>query len=63
VDDVIIWVGVWPILAKITWPWAQLLDRCISLNFVLETRLKSESFAPLIGFLAFLFHEVKLLFL
>jgi len=37
-----------------TWPWAKLLDENISLKFLLETRLKSESFGPLIGFVTFL---------
>jgi len=42
------------ILAQVAWSWAQPLDGSISLKFLLETRLYSESFEPLIGFLAFL---------
>jgi len=41
-------------LANATWPIAQLLDESMSVNISLETRLKSESFKPLIKFLAFL---------
>jgi len=36
------------------WPRAQLLGQSVSLKFSLETRLESESFEPLIDFLAFL---------
>jgi len=42
------------ILAHVTWPRAQPLGQSISLKFSLETRLESESFEPLIDFLAFL---------
>jgi len=42
------------ILAHVTWPWAQLQDRSILLEFLLETRLESKVFEPLISFLAFL---------
>jgi len=38
--------------AHVTWPRAQLLDGRISLKFSLQTRLESESFEPLIDFLA-----------
>jgi len=38
----------------IAWPRAQLLGQSVSLKFSLETRLESESFEPLINFLAFL---------
>jgi len=41
------------ILAHVTWRRAQLLDGNISLKFLLETRLESESFEPLIDFLGF----------
>ena len=47
------------ILAQVTWPWAQPLDGSIWLKFLLETRLKSRSFAPLIGFVAFLVQELN----
>jgi len=33
--------------AEVTWPLAQLLDGTISLKFLVETRLKSESFEAL----------------
>jgi len=42
------------ILADVSWPRAQPLHQSISLKFSLETRLESESFQPLIDFLAFL---------
>jgi len=42
------------VLAHVTWPSAQPLGQSISLKFALETRLESESFKPLINFLAFL---------
>jgi len=35
------------ILAHVTWPRAQPLDESISLKFVLETRLESQAFEPL----------------
>ena len=41
-------------MAHVTWPRAQLLGQSVSLKFSLETRLESESFEPLIDFLAFL---------
>ena len=41
------------ILAHVTWPRAQPLGQGVSLKFSLETRLESESFKPLINFLAF----------
>jgi len=44
----------WVILPHVTWPRAQLPGQSISLKFSLETRLKSESFQPLIDFLAFM---------
>ena len=44
------------ILARVTWPRAQLLGQAISLEFPLETRLKS--FGPLIDFLAFLVQKL-----
>ena len=42
------------ILAHVTWPRAQPLGQSVLLKFLLETRLESESFEPLINFLAFL---------
>jgi len=41
-------------LAHVAWPRAQLLGQSVSLKFLLETRLESDSFEPLIDFLAFL---------
>jgi len=40
-------------MAHVTWPRAEPLHRSISLKFLLDTRLESESFEPLISFLAF----------
>ena len=48
------WSSFWAILAHVTWPRAQPLGQSISLKFPLETSLESESFEPLIDFLAFL---------
>ena len=48
------------ILAHVAWPRAQLLGQSVSLKFALETRLKSESFEPLINFLAFLLRSYNL---
>ena len=47
------------ILAHVSWPRAQLLDRNISLKFSLETRLESKYFEPLIDFLAFLVQKLQ----
>jgi len=46
------------ILAQVTWRWAQPQAGNISLKFLLETRLESESFEPLIGFLTFLVQKL-----
>ena len=46
------------ILAHVAWPSAQSLGQSVSLKFSLETRLKSESFEPLINFLAFLVQKL-----
>jgi len=56
VNDVIseVVLGPFRLMLHVTWPKAQLLGQCISLKFLLETRLKSESFEPLIDFPAFL---------
>jgi len=48
------WSSFRVILAHVAWPRAQLLGQSVSLKFSLETRLESESFEPLIDFLAFL---------
>ena len=48
------WSSFRVILAHVTWPRAQPLGQSFSLKFSLETRLESESFEPLIDFLAFL---------
>jgi len=48
------WSSFRVILAHVTWPRAQPLGQRVSLKFKLETRLESESFEPLIDFLAFL---------
>ena len=42
------------ILAHVAWPRSQPLSHSVSMKFSLETRLKSESFEPLIDFLVFL---------
>ena len=42
------------ILAHVAWPRAQPLGQSVSHKFLLETRLESESFEPLIDFLTFL---------
>jgi len=44
--------------AHVTWPKAQLLSQSILLKFLLETRLESESFEPLINILAFLVQKL-----
>jgi len=46
------------ILANVAWPRAQPLGQSVSLKFSLETRLESESFEPLIDFLAFLVQKL-----
>ena len=43
----------------VTWPKVQPLDGSISLKFSLEARLESESFEPLINFLAFLVQKLS----
>jgi len=48
------WSSFGIILAHVAWPRAQLLGQSVLLKFSLETRLESESFQPLIDFLAFL---------
>jgi len=45
-------------LAHVTWSKAQPLGQSVSLKFSLETRLESESFEPLIDFLAFLVQKL-----
>jgi len=57
VSDIISEV-VWVILAHVTWPRAQRLTQSNSLKFLLKTRLKSESFEPLIDFLVFLVQKL-----
>jgi len=48
------WSSFTVILAHVAWPKTQPLGQSVSLKFLLETRLESESFEPLINFLAFL---------
>ena len=48
------WSSFGVILAHVAWPRAQPLGQTVSLKFSLETKLESESFEPLIDFLAFL---------
>ena len=48
------WSSFGAILAHVTWPRVQPLGRSVSLKFLLETRLESKFFEPLINFLAFL---------
>jgi len=45
-------------LAHVVWSKAQPPGQSISLKFSLETRLESESFEPLIDFLAFLVQKL-----
>jgi len=52
------WSSVGVILAHVTWPKAKPLGQSISLKFSLETRLKSESFEPLINFPVFLVQKL-----
>ena len=52
------WSSFWAILAHAAWPRTQLLGQSVSLKFSLETRIKSESFEPLINFLACLDHKL-----
>jgi len=42
-------------MAHVTWPRAQPLGQSVSLKFLLETRVESDSFEPLIVFLVFLY--------
>jgi len=58
VTDVISEVLLGFILAHVAWPRAQPLGQSVSLWFSLETRLESESFEPLIDFLAFLVQKL-----
>jgi len=52
------WSSFGVILAHVAWPRAQPLSQSVSLKFSLETRLESESFEPLIDFLAFLVQKL-----
>ena len=52
------WSSFKVILARVTWPRAQLLRQSVSLKFSLETRLESESFETLIDFLTFLVQKL-----
>ena len=52
------WSSFRVILAHVAWPKAQPLGQSVSLKVSLETRLKSESFEPLINFLAFLVQKL-----
>ena len=45
-------------MGHVAWPRAQLLGQSVSLKFSLDTRLESESFEPLIDFLAFLVQKL-----
>jgi len=42
----------------VTWTWAQLQETSILLKFLLETRLKSETFEPLIDVLVCLVQKL-----
>jgi len=57
VTDVISSYGI--ILAHVAWPRAQLLGQSVLLKFSLGTRLESESFEPLIDFLAYLVQKLR----
>ena len=52
------WSSFGVILAHVAWPRAQPLGQSVSLKFSLETRLESESFEPLVDFLAFLVQKL-----
>ena len=52
------WSSFRVILAHVAWPRAQPLGQIVSQKFSLETRLESESFEPLIDFLAFLVQKL-----
>ena len=52
------WSSFRVILAHVAWPRAQPLGQSVLLKFSLETRLESESFEPLIDFLAFLVEKL-----
>jgi len=54
------WSSFWAILAHVIGPAAQPLGQSISLKFLLETRLESESFDLLFDFLAFLVQSYDL---
>jgi len=53
VGDVVSGASFAAIFTQVTWPWAP-TTRWNFVRFLLETKLESESFDPLIGFLAFL---------
>ena len=52
------WSSFGVILAHVAWPRAQPIGQSVSLKFSLGTRLESESFEPLIDFLAFLVQKL-----
>jgi len=52
------WSSFRVILAHVALPGAQPLNQSVSLKFSLESRLESESFEPLIDFLAFLIQKL-----
>ena len=54
VGDVTNEVGLRPFWLRLSGPGLQLVDGIFWLNFLLETKIDSKSFEPLIGFLAFL---------
>jgi len=52
------WSSFRVILAHVAWPRAQPLGQSVSLKFSLKTGIESESFEPLIDFLAFLVQKL-----
>jgi len=58
VGDVTSGIGLGLFWLRLLGPELQPLDGSILLKYLLETRLKSESFEPLIGFLAFLVQKL-----
>ena len=52
------WSSFRAILTHVAWPRAKPLGQSVSLKFSLETRLKSESFEPLVDFQAFLVEKL-----
>jgi len=59
VGDVVNGVGLGHFLLKLLGPWSQLHKGSILLKCLLEARINSESFDPMIDFLRFLVEKFK----